>query len=214
MPSSAITASSVPRRPSRPPCTLGCRVLTRPSMISGKPVSSLTSRTGTPTSRSALALPPVERISMPSACRARPISARSVLSETLSSARRAVMMPDPVMEVRDSLWSDDAEFAQLLAQRGAMDAQHAGRATLVAVAPREHFAQQRRFHFAQQAHVQPFAAGRAIQVGKVAAHAGGHALAERRIADAWRFSLGGWVGMQGAGIHDRRELGRGARATR
>ena len=34
----AITASSMPRRPSRPPWIFGCSVLTRPSMISGKPV--------------------------------------------------------------------------------------------------------------------------------------------------------------------------------
>ena len=40
MPCSAITASSMPARPSRPPCTIGCRVLTRPSIISGKPVTS------------------------------------------------------------------------------------------------------------------------------------------------------------------------------
>src|SRR6185437_7678887 len=102
-------------------------------------------RTGMPACRNAFALPPVETISMPSACRAPPISVRPVLSETLSSARRAVMMPDPVMEVRDSLCSNDAEFAQFLAQRGAMDAQHVGRAALVALAPRQHFAQQRRF---------------------------------------------------------------------
>ena len=53
MPCSAITASSMPARPSRPPWISGCRVLTRPSMISGKPVTSDTSRTGRPASRSA-----------------------------------------------------------------------------------------------------------------------------------------------------------------
>ena len=42
MPCSAITASSMPRRPSRPPWTSGCRILTRPSMIS-ETVSALTS---------------------------------------------------------------------------------------------------------------------------------------------------------------------------
>src|SRR6185312_15770203 len=204
----------MPRRPSRPPCTLGCSVLTRPSMISGKPVSSLISRTGMPESRSAFALPPVETISMPSACRAPPMSARPVLSETLSSARRAVMMPDPVMKMHVSLCSNDAELTQFLAQRGAMDAQHVGRAALVAFAPRQHFAQQRRLHFAQQAHVQTLAAGRAIQVGEIAARTGCHALAQRRVADAGRFGLEGWHGVQGAGIHDRSELGQGARTLR
>jgi len=38
MPCSAMTASSVPRRPRMPPCTLGWRVFTRPAIISGKPV--------------------------------------------------------------------------------------------------------------------------------------------------------------------------------
>ena len=40
MPCCAMTASSVPRRPSRPPWIFGCSVFTRPSMISGKPVTS------------------------------------------------------------------------------------------------------------------------------------------------------------------------------
>ena len=52
MPCSAITASSMPRRPSSPPWIFGCSVLTRPSMISGKPVWLETSRTATPASAS------------------------------------------------------------------------------------------------------------------------------------------------------------------
>ena len=60
-----ITASSVPRLPSRPPWIVGCNVLTRPSMISGKPVLSATSMTSMPASRNALQVPPVERISTP-----------------------------------------------------------------------------------------------------------------------------------------------------
>ena len=60
----------MPARPSRPPCTIGCRVLTRPSIISGKPVTSLTSRTGRPASRIALAVPPVDSSSMSRAARA------------------------------------------------------------------------------------------------------------------------------------------------
>ena len=91
MPCSAMTASSVPRRPSRPPWTLGCRVLTRPSMISGKPVSSETSRTARPASRMAFALPPVDSSSTPRAASARASSIRPVLSETDSNARRTAM---------------------------------------------------------------------------------------------------------------------------
>ena len=43
-----------------PPCTVGCSVLTRPSIISGKPVTSETLTTGSPASARALAVPPVE----------------------------------------------------------------------------------------------------------------------------------------------------------
>ena len=74
--------------PSRPPCTAGCSVLTRPSMISGKPVSSETSRTAMPASAIAFAVPPVETSSMPKPASARAKSIRPVLSETDSSARR------------------------------------------------------------------------------------------------------------------------------
>lgn len=47
MPCSAIAlaCSAASRTPSRPPCTIGCRVFTRPSIISGKPVRSETSFT-------------------------------------------------------------------------------------------------------------------------------------------------------------------------
>jgi hypothetical protein len=44
----ACACSGASRTPSRPPCTTGCRVLTRPSIISGKPVRSATSLTGRP----------------------------------------------------------------------------------------------------------------------------------------------------------------------
>ena len=49
----------------------GTSVFTRPSRISGKPVWSETSFTATPASRSALAEPPVERISTPCIASAR-----------------------------------------------------------------------------------------------------------------------------------------------
>ena len=50
MPCAAIAAawSALSRMASRPPCTAGCSVFTRPSIISGKPVSSPTSRHGKP----------------------------------------------------------------------------------------------------------------------------------------------------------------------
>src|SRR5690242_8351852 len=147
-------------------------------MISGKPVRLLTSRTGTPASRNATALPPVETISTPNACSARPTSASPALSETLSSARRVVTMPDPVM-VWNVLRSVEAEFAQFLAQGGAMDAQDFGGAALVAAAPRQHFAQQRRFDFAQHPCVQAVAARRAVEIGQVTARVQRHAVAQR-----------------------------------
>src|ERR1043165_7641794 len=55
-----------------PPWIAGCSVFTRPSMISGKPVWSLTSITSTPASRRVLAEPPVDRIATPCAASAWP----------------------------------------------------------------------------------------------------------------------------------------------
>src|SRR5258706_1348250 len=80
------------RSASRPPCTLGCSVFTRPSIISGNLVISEMSETARPASRSALAVPPVEISTTP--CRARPLakSTRPVLSETESNARRMSVM--------------------------------------------------------------------------------------------------------------------------
>ena len=59
-------------------------------MISGKPVTSETSRTGRPASRNAFAVPPVDSSSTLRAASARASSTRPVLSETDSSARRMV----------------------------------------------------------------------------------------------------------------------------
>src|SRR5438094_4707562 len=75
------------RRARMPPWIEGCRVFTRPSMISGKPVWSLTSTTFSPASRNAFAEPPVDRISMPWPASARPSSTRPALSDTEISAR-------------------------------------------------------------------------------------------------------------------------------
>ena len=48
MPCSAMTSPSISRRPSRPPWMRGCSVLTRPPMISGNSVTSLTRVTDSP----------------------------------------------------------------------------------------------------------------------------------------------------------------------
>ena len=55
---------------SRPACTFGCSVFTRPSRHSGKPVRSSTLVTGTPACSMALAVLPVETISTPASWRA------------------------------------------------------------------------------------------------------------------------------------------------
>ena len=69
------------RRSARiPACTFGCRVLTRPSRHSGKPVSSSTLVTGRPRSAISFADPPVETSSTPASCRPRTRSSRPALS--------------------------------------------------------------------------------------------------------------------------------------
>src|SRR5690606_31716459 len=65
----------------------GCRVFRRPSIISGKPVCSATSLTGTPAAFNAAAVPPVDRISTPPSARAAASSITPDLSETEISAR-------------------------------------------------------------------------------------------------------------------------------
>ena len=69
--SSAARCSGSSRSASSPPWMRGCSVFTRPSIISGKPVTALTSVTARPASASVLAVPPVERISTPCAASAR-----------------------------------------------------------------------------------------------------------------------------------------------
>src|SRR5262245_16952156 len=83
----AARCSLLPRIASRPPCTFGWSVLTRPSIISGKPVSSETSFTFSPAVAIALAVPPVEINSTPRAASALAKSISPVLSETDNSAR-------------------------------------------------------------------------------------------------------------------------------
>jgi hypothetical protein len=77
------------RRSARMPAwTRGWSVLTRPSSISGKPVTAATSVTGSPAARNARAVPPVETSSKPRRTSPAPNSVRPVLSETERSARR------------------------------------------------------------------------------------------------------------------------------
>ena len=71
-----------------PPWIAGWSVFTRPSSISGNPVTSATSRTARPAAASARAVPPVDRSSTPSSARPRARSTSPVLSETERSARR------------------------------------------------------------------------------------------------------------------------------
>src|SRR4249919_2088262 len=83
----AATCSLLPRIASSPPCTFGCSVLTRPSIISGEPVSSTTSITLRPASVNAFAVPPVETSSTPrwASCDANAMS--PALSDTDNRAR-------------------------------------------------------------------------------------------------------------------------------
>ena len=83
---SACMWAGTSRRASRPPCTLGCSVFTRPSSISGNCVTSATSVTGSPASCSSFAVPPVDSRLKPSATSAAAKSATPVLSETEISA--------------------------------------------------------------------------------------------------------------------------------
>ena len=84
------------RTASRPAYSRGCSVLTRPSMISGKPVKSSTLRTPRPASRSSVAVPPVDTTSIPSSAKPRPNSTMPRLSETDRSARRTRTAPGSV----------------------------------------------------------------------------------------------------------------------
>src|SRR5690606_20364857 len=80
--------SGLSRRASSPPWTFGCRVLTRPSIISGKPVTRSTGVTSSPASVRARAVPPVEISRAPCWVSARAKATRSALSLTESRAVR------------------------------------------------------------------------------------------------------------------------------
>src|SRR5215204_3354670 len=89
MPCASIAAwcSGLARTARSPPWTPGWRVLTRPSIISGKPVRSDTSSTTRPASASARRVPPVETRATPRSASARAKGRRPVLSDTERSAR-------------------------------------------------------------------------------------------------------------------------------
>src|SRR3972149_5120560 len=101
--------SGLSRRARIPPWIFGWRVFTRPSSISGNPVTSNTSRTFTPESRSSLAVPPVERISTPRAESPRTNSTTPVLSCTLTRARRTRVIGSPIRRSFDHLVGPDED---------------------------------------------------------------------------------------------------------
>src|SRR5258708_7490631 len=144
-----MTASSMPRRPSRPPWMRGWRVLTRPAMISGKPVYAETSRTAIPALRSAWAVPPVDSSSTPRAARPRAKSPRPCLSETDSSARVIAMDGWGLQALLG-----ESHRAQFLAQRGAGDAEDHGGLALIALGVVEHGLQERFLDLTQHEVVQ------------------------------------------------------------
>src|SRR5947208_13048297 len=109
----------------------GCSVFTRPSSISGKPVTSATSVTGSPASASSLAVPPVDSSLTPAPCSSRANSTMPVLSETES---RACM---------ESSLFGELVFDELAAQRVSVDAQPFRGLALVAVGVLHHHVEQR-----------------------------------------------------------------------
>ena len=72
-----------------PPWTAGWSVFTRPSMISGKPVTSEIPVTFTPDAVSAFAVPPVDTSSKPREASAWANGTSPVLSETLMRRSRS-----------------------------------------------------------------------------------------------------------------------------
>src|SRR5688572_29142188 len=117
---SALMCSARSRRARSPPCTAGCSVLTRPSSISGKPVSSLTSRTVRPALRSAFAVPPVDASDQPRRARPCANSTTPVLSDTEKSARgiSEVRIESGVVHGGDDV--DDARIHDVLRRKNAL----------------------------------------------------------------------------------------------
>src|SRR5687767_10361647 len=158
---SAAACSGTSRRARIPPCTLGCRVFTRPSSISGKPVWSATSVTFRPASLRSFAVPPVEMRLTPRPARPRANSTSPVLSETLSSACLITAIPGRLHLLLDAV------HPHLLAQRIAVDAEHLGGVGLVA-AHAGQYAFQQRLLDAVYDHVVDRAGFFPVQVAKIA----------------------------------------------
>src|SRR5690606_14443330 len=127
--SRVFRCSALSRRASRPPCILGCSVLTRPSRISGEPVCWATSVTARPASASSLAVPPVDSKRTPRCAKAWAKSTMPVLSETEIKAVWIFMVE--MSRVSES--GLQLVRQQLLAQGAARNAQHFGRLRLVAI---------------------------------------------------------------------------------
>src|SRR4029453_601847 len=158
MPCARITSASCLRRPRIPPCTRGCSVFTRPSIISGKPVYSATSRARIPAAASAWNVLPVERISAPASASATATALRPLLSETLMSARRIGRLascpspPPPRSAVKKSVLEHSVGL-QLFSQRSSVQSEHVRGARLVARDVRHHALEHRTFHLAQHERV-------------------------------------------------------------
>src|SRR5882762_7510597 len=87
--------SGLSRRARMPACTPGCRVLMRPSMISGKPVRSLTGCASSAASWIALSVLPVAYSSKPSLCSPRANPERPCLSLTDRTAFGKLCLHQP-----------------------------------------------------------------------------------------------------------------------
>src|SRR5215213_2977060 len=85
--SRSATWSGLDRSARIPPWILGWRVFTRPPSISGASVTSATSRTGSPASAMADAVPPLDTSSQPRSTRPLARSTTPVLSYTETRAR-------------------------------------------------------------------------------------------------------------------------------
>src|SRR6266480_6644305 len=120
-----------------PACSLGCRVFTRPSSISGKPVWSATSVTGRLCSARSFAVPPVDRILILNRARPRANSARPLLSDTLISAVRMGIMRvgGERLDHRSHLYFQRLD---LLSQSIAVDPEHLRGDGLISLGPVEH----------------------------------------------------------------------------
>src|SRR6266480_2507163 len=144
MPATLIAAkcSGESRRASMPACSLGCRVFTRPSSISGKPVCSATSVTGRLCSARSFAVPPVDRILILNRARPRANSARPLLSDTLISAVRMGIMRvgGERLDHRSHLYFQRLD---LLSQSIAVDPEHLRGDGLISLGPIENELDQR-----------------------------------------------------------------------